>query len=658
MKAIKTLLSTVLSLAFSINVISVVAPKEAVSAEISSQNITEDIRNGFINFQTGIDIKQYEMSMDNFQQLNDIINQVILDPDLFYLNLSSIKCSGAYDANGNVILSQVKVEYGNTYEECKPEIDEFNQKTDEIINNNINDSMTDIEKALKLHDYLVLNTKYDTTDTIPDLNGGSSAYDIMVKGNGVCQGYAQAYRYLLGKVGINAIMVTSDEMVHAWNLVQIDGQWYHVDVTWDDPVPDAQGRVNHEYFMLSDSEIGKVTETRENEHYNWNSKGLTATDTRFDNAFWNDVNSEIYISAGRWYFIDNKGMYSTYIPSENSVNTNVSIDDEKWYVWESVNQYWGGKYSSLIISGDMVYYNTPTMIYKMNLDGSNKQSVQYVNPYDTKGYVYGMILNDDMLYAVIKQAPSDEGTLYEIMNLHLNNYSYIDTLLKSISDLKDGGTSVFNMSQEPDKVLPAEAINMIKGRNVNLIFEFDGYSWAINGQNVKASQNLNLQIDENKGIIPSDLLLQTAADNKYVELNLSHDGQFGLSADVSYYIGKEYAKKSATVYYYNEAERKLDKETDIRINDDGSMKISLEHASNYAVVVNENTENYLGDINEDGRVDITDLTLISLYLLGDVHISESGTVNADVNRDGYVDLADLAMFKQYVIKDITSFIQH
>ena len=655
MKAVKTLLSTVLSIAFSINVISVAAQKEAVSAEISSQSIAEDIRNGFINFQTGINIKQYGMSMDDFQQLNDIINQVILDPDLFYLNFSSIKCGGAYDENGNVILSQVKVEYGNTYEECKPKIDEFNQKADEIIKNNIKDNMTDLEKALKLHDYLVLNSKYDTANSIPDLNGGSSAYDIMVAGNGVCQGYAQAYRYLLGKVGVNAIMVTSDEMVHAWNLVEIDGQWYHVDVTWDDPVPDSQGKVEHEYFMLSDSEIGKVTETRKNKHYNWNSQGLKATDTRFDHAFWVDVTSEIYISEGKWYFIDKNGMYSTYIPSENSVNTNVSIDDEKWYVWESVNQYWGGKYSSLIISGNTVYYNTPTMIYKMNLDGSFKQSVQYVNPYETKGYVYGMILDDSILYAVIKQAPSDEGKLYKLMDLHLDNYLYIDTLLKSIADLKDGDTSVFDMSNESETILPAEALQMIMGRNINLIFDFDGYSWAINGQNVKTSQDLNLQIDENKGMIPSELLLKTADDNQYVELNLSHNGQFGLSADISYYIGKEYEKESATVYYYNEAEKRLEKTTDVRINDNGSINISLEHASNYAVVLNENSENNIGDINEDGKVDITDLTVISLYLLSDINLAGTGKANSDVNRDGSIDLADLAMFKQYVMKDITSF---
>ena len=44
-------------------------------------------------------------------------------------------------------------------------------------------------------------------------------------------------------------------MNHAWNLIKIDGEWYHIDVTWDDPTPDLLGRVNHVFFLISDDAI-------------------------------------------------------------------------------------------------------------------------------------------------------------------------------------------------------------------------------------------------------------------------------------------------------------------------------------------------------------------------------------------------------------------
>jgi len=58
-----------------------------------------------------------------------------------------------------------------------------------------------------------------------------------------------------------------------------------------------------------------------------------------------------------------------------------------------------------------------------------------------------------------------------------------------------------------------------------------------------------------------------------------------------------------------------------------------------------------GDIDENGKVEITDLTYLSMYFLGDYKLSGNTLKAADVNGDGSVDLADLAHLKQYVSKD-------
>ena len=42
---------------------------------------------------------------------------------------------------------------------------------------------------------------------------------------------------------------------HAWNLVKVDEQWYHLDITWNDPVPDQGERVHYQYFLISDEKL-------------------------------------------------------------------------------------------------------------------------------------------------------------------------------------------------------------------------------------------------------------------------------------------------------------------------------------------------------------------------------------------------------------------
>lgn len=111
--------------------------------------------------------------------------------------------------------------------------------------------MSQAEKALVLHDYLVDTVVYDrgflVNGEVSD-SAAYSAYGALVNGDAVCNGYALAYQLLLKQAGLNAIKVTSISMEHAWNLVEIDGSWYHVDTTWDDPAPNLEGGGNHFLF--------------------------------------------------------------------------------------------------------------------------------------------------------------------------------------------------------------------------------------------------------------------------------------------------------------------------------------------------------------------------------------------------------------------------
>ena len=74
---------------------------------------------------------------------------------------------------------------------------------------------------------------------------------------GVCQAYSELFYLLCIRAGVDCQIVYGDSngVGHAWNLVELDGDYYHIDVTFDDPIPDRAGRVYYDYFCLTDSEL-------------------------------------------------------------------------------------------------------------------------------------------------------------------------------------------------------------------------------------------------------------------------------------------------------------------------------------------------------------------------------------------------------------------
>ena len=144
-----------------------------------------------------------------------------------------------------------------------------------------------VEKAKRLHDYIVCVCEYDTVAA--DENDSSplarTVYSVLVRHLAVCEGYTMAYRYLLQKAGIRSEEIISNKMKHCWNYVQISDNWYHVDVTWDDPIyagkNPATDPILRDHFLLSDEAI------LAKKHYDWEVRGLPpATDTTFDRRKW------------------------------------------------------------------------------------------------------------------------------------------------------------------------------------------------------------------------------------------------------------------------------------------------------------------------------------------------------------------------------------
>lgn len=139
--------------------------------------------------------------------------------------------------------------------------DEISVKSEKLITaieyfiNKIPSGLSEFDRELKIHDLLLSGCVYneEVESTSEDWRP-FSIYGALVEGNAVCEGYSRAMQYLLSIFGIecNTINGTGNSNPHQWNIVKIDGQWYHLDATWDDTTADE---IYYGYFNVSDSVI-------------------------------------------------------------------------------------------------------------------------------------------------------------------------------------------------------------------------------------------------------------------------------------------------------------------------------------------------------------------------------------------------------------------
>lgn len=147
--------------------------------------------------------------------------------------------------------SKVTITVIKTYDSLM--INEINKKINELYNDfNLND-LSDQEKIMIIHDYIVEHTKYDALkiDNINDTTYHSNtAYGLLFEGYAVCSGYADMMAIFLDKMDIPNMKVTSE--THVWNLVYIENKWQHLDLTWDDPYSaEGENLSNHSFFLIN-----------------------------------------------------------------------------------------------------------------------------------------------------------------------------------------------------------------------------------------------------------------------------------------------------------------------------------------------------------------------------------------------------------------------
>ena len=184
-------------------------------------------------------------------------------------------------------------------------------KLDQLVDQANTLCQTDLEKVFYVHEWLVQNIAYDREHLSDDVQDDHNLRGALLEGTAVCDGYAKTYALTLRKLGITGVLVTSKDIGHAWNMVELDGNWYQVDCTWDDPVDgsDQLGYCMHKHLLCTTEEMNTNHNDDGDDSVAFDLENLgtqnivnLATDDTYENTWWKDKKSAIFPCGGDWYY--------------------------------------------------------------------------------------------------------------------------------------------------------------------------------------------------------------------------------------------------------------------------------------------------------------------------------------------------------------------
>lgn len=251
--------------------------------ETESKKITSPTKNSYYrNYDFRYIQNVEDFIPDNKQELLNVIYSVInsgVSEYTFYCPVDYKDCIKDVEeiASNQVLLSDINnfVHPFNSFEHIETEYDDLNKvtlslkknytdneikevenKVNDIYNKLYNPNTTDYNNIKAFHDYIINNTKYDSNRSDNNIIHYKSdiAYGPLIEGYALCGGYSDAMELFLEKLNIESYKVSSEK--HVWNAIYYNGEWLHLDLTWDDPVTNTGDQILlHDYFLITTDKL-------------------------------------------------------------------------------------------------------------------------------------------------------------------------------------------------------------------------------------------------------------------------------------------------------------------------------------------------------------------------------------------------------------------
>lgn len=211
-----------------------------------------------------------ESTLENAFQFG--VNALLFDhPEIFFLDITKMYMSTEITSFGPLKTYRVKI--GNLEGENYLAKSFYNKQSVDVVTEMLETVKSNIEgsiieettynKIKSVHDYLIKTVSYDQSLSKDNIY---NIYGALINKEAVCEGYSKAFKYIMDDFGIPCVIAcgvgqnsNGQTESHAWNYVRIDGNWYAIDCTWDDPVIVGNGRVSDsvytKYFLKGSNDF-------------------------------------------------------------------------------------------------------------------------------------------------------------------------------------------------------------------------------------------------------------------------------------------------------------------------------------------------------------------------------------------------------------------
>jgi hypothetical protein len=228
---------------------------EMINKEDENQdlNLVNEVYTAMVEGKDSIEL-QYVGKVDDMNWFTDwVVDEVYkiddasTSDDSDYLKFKTESIYTHISGYGNFLT----VTYDFEYNESRTETDLVNEKVGDLLVEWDIDSLSDFNKVKTIHDYIVNNASYDVNLE------KFSAYDNLINKSSTCQGYITIGYKMLTEAGIPCRIISGlgDGQSHGWNIVELDGKWYNLDLTWDDPLVEGADLLVYDYFLKSEEEF-------------------------------------------------------------------------------------------------------------------------------------------------------------------------------------------------------------------------------------------------------------------------------------------------------------------------------------------------------------------------------------------------------------------
>ncbi len=256
----------------------------------------------------------------------------------------------------------------------------------------VREDMSDVEKLTAIHDWLCLHCEYGATPH------RTTAYGAVVEGLAVCNGYAEGLAFLADMAGLDGASTYSREIDHAWTLVTLDGDRYFSDATWDDGKHALLGMVRHRNFLFDQDSAGDTS------HTGWDSPE-DVPGGPMEAVPWAAAVTQVIFGEKYCWYIDTDFTLRRCDRATWETEALLTMS-QRWTPWDQPGYIYTSIYSSLILSGGRLWFNTPQTVCSVALDGTDMR-VELEPELPPEREIYGIAEAEGVLRYSLSRAPDD-----------------------------------------------------------------------------------------------------------------------------------------------------------------------------------------------------------------------------------------------------------